>query len=229
MRGPLRRCGSAPVGRCIPSGGRAHGCARGGPRATTLSRIPSASRAPRRWVWAYASGVSTSSIVALAAAIESALPNSVPPIATMSKRSPSGPLNCVRNTAASSRMPQAANGTPAAIDLPAVTKSGSRLHCAVSPPGPTTCVWVSSYASSVPASRVRRAGPRGTPPRAGSTRRCSSWRARRARARCRPARALSRPRSRSLNGTRTVCSVTSAGRPCSSGTSVPSGPSATNA
>jgi uncharacterized protein YhdP len=42
----------------------------------------------------------------------------------------------------------------AAIDLPALTKSGWRFHWAVRPPCPNTCVCVSSYASSAPLERV---------------------------------------------------------------------------
>ena len=54
----------------------------GRPARATAARMPSARRAPRRWVCAYASGVRISSIVALAAASESGLPKSVPPMAT---------------------------------------------------------------------------------------------------------------------------------------------------
>ena len=59
--------------------------------------------------------------MARAAAIESGLPNSVPPVATMSDRSPSGPFQLVQDGGdLVPGMPQAPNGTPAAIDLPAV-------------------------------------------------------------------------------------------------------------
>ena len=49
--------------------------------------MPSASRAPSAAAFSYASPVRTSSSVTRAAAIESALPNSVPPVATPSPQS----------------------------------------------------------------------------------------------------------------------------------------------
>ena len=47
-----------------------------------------------------------------------------------------GPCAARGRSAIASVMPQAPNGRPPAIDLPNVTRSGSRPHAAVSPPGP---------------------------------------------------------------------------------------------
>ncbi len=152
-------------------------------------------------------------MTARAAAIARALPKMVPPVATRFDRSPSGPLRCSSTAAISSVMPQAPNGSPPAIDLPAVIRSGSSPHCAVSPPGPTTCVCVSSQARSVPVSRVRR--------------RSSAWkpsvgqqqpdvvRDRGLREDDRDRRAVRAPAqgaATSLNGTRTVPATVSAGQ-----------------
>ena len=62
-------------------------------------------------------------MVARAAAIETGLPNSVPPTATCGLSSSRPPGRC-RTAAASSVIPYAPSGMPAAIDLPTVTKSG---------------------------------------------------------------------------------------------------------
>ena len=43
---------------------------------------------------------------------------------------------------------------PPPIGLPITTKSGSRPHAAVAPPGPAQMVWVSSLTSSTPWRRV---------------------------------------------------------------------------
>ena len=129
----------------------------GSPARSTAARMPPASRAPRRCVCAYASGVRISSIVARAAAIERALPKSVPPVATRCDALAVGALAPgASRSAIASVMPQAPNGMPPAIDLPIVTRSGSRPQAAVSPPAPTTWVCVSSQARSVPVSRVSR-------------------------------------------------------------------------
>ena len=53
-------------------------------------------------------------------------------------------------------MPYAAAGMPPPMVLPITKKSGSRLHAAVAPPGPTQIVWVSSITSKVPYWRVSR-------------------------------------------------------------------------
>ena len=58
--------------------------------------------------------------------------------------------------ASSEVMPYAAIGTPPAIGLPMVNRSGSSPQATVAPPGPTQIVWVSSMQSSVPWARVRR-------------------------------------------------------------------------
>ena len=166
--------------------------------------------------------------MARAAAIESAFPKSVPPIAMRSDRSPSGPFTWVSRSAIASVIPQAPNGTPPAIDFPIVTMSGARPHCRVRPPGPTTCVCVSSSARSVPVARVSSRSAAWNPGsgrirpklfvRAGSVRTSATRRPSSAR----PSAA------RSLNGTTTVPSVTSRGSPRSSGTSDPSGPISTS-
>ena len=99
-------------------------------------------------------------MVARAAAIDSALPNSVPPIATMSSAPRRGPWPGVRTVAISSVIPHAPNGMPAGDRLAARHEVGRRgPTAAVSPPGPTTCVWVSSYASNVPVSPGHLAQP----------------------------------------------------------------------
>ena len=69
------------------------------------------------------SSVSTSLMVARAAAIETGLPNSVPPTATCGLSSSRPPGRC-STAATSSVIPYAPSGMPAAIDLPTVTKSG---------------------------------------------------------------------------------------------------------
>jgi hypothetical protein len=53
------------------------------PASRTILSRPSARRLPSLTVRPYASSVSTSAIVARAAAMDSGLPNSVPPVATM--------------------------------------------------------------------------------------------------------------------------------------------------
>ena len=92
--------------------------------------------------------------VARAAAMASALPVRVPPTPEVSIVSCFTGLSSAAATWAV--MPYAAIGTPPPMVLPTVTKSGSRPHAAVAPPGPTQMVWVSSITSSVPAARVRR-------------------------------------------------------------------------
>ena len=76
---PRLRRGPGSGGTCSRPAARGGGCARAAPWRSTLARIPSARRAPRRCVLAYASGVRISVRTARAAAIASALPNSVPP------------------------------------------------------------------------------------------------------------------------------------------------------
>ncbi len=90
--------------------------------------------------------------------METGLPKSVPPTATCGLSSSRPPGRC-STAATSSVIPYAPRGMPAAIDLPTVTKSGASPHRRVSPPGPTTCVWVSSYASRVPVRRVTSRRP----------------------------------------------------------------------
>ncbi len=46
--------------------------------------------------------------------------------------------------------PYTEHGTPPAIGLPRVMKSGSSFQARVQPPGPVEMVWVSSMISSVP-------------------------------------------------------------------------------
>ena len=53
-------------------------------------------------------------------------------------------------SATSAVIPYAALGIPAPSVLPIVTKSGSRPHAFVHPPGPALIVWVSSMTRSVP-------------------------------------------------------------------------------
>ncbi len=108
------------------------------------------------------------------------------------------------------------------MDFPIVTTSGCNDHIRVSPPGPTTWVCVSSYARTVPVSRViaRRAswkpGSGSSSPTlfvsVGSVMTTATSRGSRA----------ARSASTSLNCTILVLEVTSRGRPPSSGTSLPS-------
>ena len=80
-RRPRRRRAASTARTWSRSAARSGGSSTAGRRPTTAASMPSASRAPSTCVCAYASGVSTSSSVARAAAIESGLPNSVPPVA----------------------------------------------------------------------------------------------------------------------------------------------------
>ena len=126
-----------------PERGQNRCAVQGSPASLIVFSMPSASRAPNTCVRSYASSVSTSPIVARAAAIESGFPNSVPPVATASFSS-ERPAGRSRMSATASVIPYAPSGTPPAMDLPIVTISGWSDHIRVSPPGPTTWVWVSS-------------------------------------------------------------------------------------
>ncbi len=61
---------------------------------------------------------------------------------------------CCMASAICAVQPNTAHGTPPAIGLPSVRKSGSRFHARVQPPGPVEIVCVSSMISSVPWRRV---------------------------------------------------------------------------
>ena len=122
--GPRPRCGSASAGTGSRRAGPRCGMCHGRPCRSTDARMPPASRAPSRCVCAYASGSRISVSTARAAAIASGLPKIVPPVATRFERSPSGPLRCSRSSAIGSVMPQAPNGRPPAIDLPATSEVG---------------------------------------------------------------------------------------------------------
>ncbi len=101
---------------------------------------------------ANASSVSTSPSVARMAAIDRALPASVPPTPPVSSMSASWSPR-MRSLSSSVR-PSAPAGMPPAIDLPMVRMSGCRPSAAVQPPGPALNVCVSSLISSVPYSAV---------------------------------------------------------------------------
>ena len=161
-----------PAGTCSRPAGRGDRCATAGRRSTD-ARIPSASRAPRRWVLAYASGVRISVRTARARRHRERVREQRPPERDEVERSPSGPFVWCRTSATASVMPHAPNDTPPAIDLPIVSRSGSRPHAAVNPPArPPACASRRSRAASRSRASARE-DRRGSPVSAGSARGCS--------------------------------------------------------
>ena len=118
--------------------------------------MPSASRAPESLRVRVRLRRQDLEHVARAAAIDSALPNSVPPIATRSQRSPSRSLVLGEDGGDVLGHPPRAERDAARDRLAAGQEVRVEAPRAVSPPGPTTCVWVSSAPAACPCSRVSR-------------------------------------------------------------------------
>ena len=120
----------------------------GSPAASMPACTPSVQRTACAVIVSNAAGVSTSVRVARTAAMDRALPASVPPTPPTSMSS-SSIERCTR-AVSSAVMPNAAAGTPPPMVLPTTTASGRRSHARVQPPGPAHSVCVSSTMRSVP-------------------------------------------------------------------------------
>ena len=116
---------AARDGRGTRRGSRAASRAREGRGARSPLRRRASKRSPRAIIRSNASSVRTSASVARVAASESTLAATVPPIPPTSARSSRGSSSSSRS-ATSAENPYAATGTPPAIGLPIVSRSGSR-------------------------------------------------------------------------------------------------------
>ncbi|MNM75161.1 hypothetical protein D3C81_869370 [compost metagenome] len=108
--------------------------------------------------------------------------------------------------AISALQPYTAQGTPPAMALPRVRKSGSSCQARVQPPGPVDSVWVSSTISRLPACRVSSRS-RAMKPGCGSTMPMLVSAGSQSTAATSPGASAASSAARSLNGTTRLCWV----------------------